>query len=150
MDEITKKKVIMITIVPSLVLCLLDVMTTYFGVCIWDGIELNYTAIVISQKYGYMFLSVYHVAKSLFVGSLLAFYLWKARGDELSRIFLIVVLVLYLTDFANVVVLNVNTLMYQNFGVGFAPSDEHAKGISENSFKRLVSVFDRSEFCRLV
>ena len=150
MESITKNKVIMITVVPTLVFALLDIMTTYFGVCFFGGVEMNYAAIVIAQKFGFIILGIYHVAKNMFIGGLFAFYMWHSRNDELSKMFLMVVIVLYLTDFANVVVLNVNTLLYQVFGVGFASPDEQGKDVSIQEWQRIDNVFDSSKFCRLI
>lgn len=148
--KITKKKILMFTLVPSLVLSLIDLSTTYVGVCVLGGIELNLNAMIIAQQFGFIGAGVFYTILKGFSVCLLALFLWKARNDEISRIFMIVMIVLFLTDFANVVVLNINTLMYQIYGIGFAPPDQSSEGVTPYQAEQIQKTFSRRDFCRLI
>lgn len=147
---ITKKQVITITIVPVMILSILDLATTYFGVCVFGGIEINVNAILLAQKFGFIPAGILWVGVQFIIASMLAWFLWASKSDDIGKTFMIVVIVLFLTDFANTVVLNFNTLSYQNIGRGFAPRDENQKDITPSQAKEIRETFVREDFCRLI
>lgn len=147
---ITKKQVMMVTIAPIIIFSILDLTTTYFGVCVFGGIELNVNAIKLVQKFGFIPGGLIWMFVNFLIGSLLAWFLWGSMENEISRTFMIVVIVLLLTDSANTIVLNINTLMYQNIGRGFAPRDSHEKDITPAQAEQIKETFVMEEFCRLI
>lgn len=147
---LTKKTILLYTVIPTFILAILDVMTTYIGVCYYGGIELNTNAIRKIQNYGFIIGSLdFIVVKSLIAG-MFGIFLWSSRKDQFAMTFTIVLLVLFLTDFANTVVLNTNVLMYQTFGKGFAPRDESARSVTPLQAEEIEKTFVREEFCRLI
>jgi len=147
---ITKKQIAGITLIPILIFSLLDLITTYYGVCVYGGIELNLTAIQILQRYGFLFGGLIYISKNMLIGSLFYIFLWKGRKEEITFVFTMVVVVLFLTELANVVVLNVNTLLYQKYDTGFAPSDSHSKDITPEQAEKIIETFSRDDFCRWI
>jgi hypothetical protein len=147
---ITKKQIISLTIVPVAVLCILDLASTYLGVCVFGGMEMNVNAIRLVQKFGFLPGGVIYMMGQLAMVSLIGWFLWKSREDDLGRTFVTVMLVLFLTDFANTVVLNFNTLMYQNTGKSFAPPDANQKDITPIQQEQIIQTFEPNKFCRLI
>jgi len=131
---VTKKQLVGITFIPILILSLLDLITTYYGVCVHGGIELKLSGI----------------SKNMLISLLLYGFLWKGRESEVTFVFIMVVVVLFITELANVVVLNVNTLLYQTVGTGFAPADSNSKDITPKQAEEILETFDRDNFCRWI
>jgi len=147
---ITKKQIIWITFYPILLFSLLDLTTTYYGVCIHGGIELNVAGMRMMQKYGFLIGSLIYISKNILISGMFSVFLWKAKDTDLSKVFLIVVIVLFITELANVVVLNVNVLIYQLGGKGFAPRDESTKDITPQQAQEIKETFVREDFCRWI
>jgi hypothetical protein len=124
--------------------------TTYYGVCINEGIELNYNAILLAQKFGFLKAAGGYLILKTVISSFLAVIVYKSRKDQIYLTFMLIVAVLFLTDFANTIVLNINTLMYQEVGKTFAPPDEHMKDMSQQQVERVIQTFEREDFCRLI
>jgi len=147
---VTKKQLIGITLIPILIFSLLDLLTTYYGVCVHGGVELNLTGIQIMQKYGFLFGGLIYISKNILIGLLFYGFLWKGRKEIVTFVFVMVVVVLFMTELANVVVLNVNTLLYQTIGTGFAPSDSNSKDVTPKQVEKIMDTFERDSFCRWI
>lgn len=150
MNMITKKEVILLTLIPGLVFSLMDLGTTYYGVCVNHGIELNINAINLAQRFGFLPAGFIYICERLIIGLFLSYILWKCRVNEIARTFVLIVIVLYLTNFANVIVLNINALMYQETGSGFAPPDSHEKDMTPSQIQEVKDTFVAKDFCRLI
>ncbi|MHA1402071.1 MAG: hypothetical protein ACTSQE_17110 [Candidatus Heimdallarchaeaceae archaeon] len=147
---VTKKQLVGITFIPILILSLLDLITTYYGVCVHGGIELKLSGIKIIQTYGFLLGGIIYISKNMLISLLLYGFLWKGRESEVTFVFIMVVVVLFITELANVVVLNVNTLLYQTVGTGFAPADSNSKDITPKQAEEILETFDRDNFCRWI
>ena len=138
---ITKKQIAAITVVPVFILCILDLASTYLGVCVYGGTEMNVNAIRIAQTHGFLAGGVIYIILKAGIAGVMGWFLWRGREDEISRIFTIVIIVLYLTDLSTVVVLNLNTLLYQNTGKSFAPPDANQQDITPIQQEQIIQTF---------
>lgn len=144
------KKILSLTLIPTLLLSFLDLTSTYLGVCVFGGIELNPNAIKLIQNNGFILAGVLHMVVFSVIGLLLGFLLWKVRKDEIGRTMVLVIIVLFLTELSNTVVLNLNNIMYIMTGKSFAPPDEQLKGVTPMQAEQIGRTFDRQSFCRLI
>ena len=140
----------MITIVPIFIFALLDLLSTYYGVCVNHGIELNVNGINLMQEFGFIPGGLLYMLFNMMIALIFSVLLWKSRHDEISRVFVIVVIVLFLTDLSTTVVMNVNTISYQETGSGFAPPDSNYKDVTPRQKQMINETFSRNDFCRLI
>ncbi|OGW47507.1 MAG: hypothetical protein A2Y66_02465 [Nitrospirae bacterium RBG_13_41_22] len=145
----TKKQAIHLILIPVIVLSFLDLVSTYMGVCYCGGIELNPSAILLIQRYGFIPAGLFHMARFAVVGLFLSWILWKSKDDEIGRTFVLVVIVLFLTEMANTVVLNFNGIIYSQTGKSLVPPDSVMKDVTPVQMEQIESTFEPASFCRL-
>lgn len=134
---------------PFLTFIIIDLTTTYCGVCILGGLELNPLGIVIGSRFGFLFLSLFQVGIYAFGMAFLAYLFKSLAKSELWKIFLIVFWCLSLMSYSQIVVYNTSGIVYNTTGV--KPVKIKSE-LTEEQFKELKEEFEpiRPDFCRLI
>lgn len=136
---------------PFLTFIILDITTTYCGVCVLGGVELNPLGITIASRFG--FLSLIPLTVGIYAcGIAYLTYLFKVLAkNEIWKSFLIVFWCLSLISYSQTVVYNITDLIQTTTELPVV-KQEKIISIPQEELKELYGEFEpiRPDFCRLI
>jgi len=135
---------------PYFFLIFLDLITTYIGVCHFNGIELNNLSANLGYRYGYLFLTGFWLFTYAFY-TLMTTWLLKSRKTEIWFVFWLVVWSIFLVEYVRIVTNNTNELIHQFTSVR-PVQREKLLPMSQGQINRIAESFllKRERFCRLL
>jgi len=142
---------------PMLFLTLLDMITTYYGVCILKGIEMNKAMIELSSKYGFIFASALTICENLtisFIFFLIYEWLKKIRLGLAVTVVYFLVILFYFTILLTI---NLNSIHYMLTNRELIPTTKMTRvifktfNITEKNLNETIQYFKtkRKYFCDL-
>jgi len=141
---------------PILFFSLSDHITTYIGVCVLHGIELNPLAPFLA-RYGYLFITSLNIGSFTLIALLLTFLLKKSSRNELMKIVFIVFWINLLIFQAKTIAFNINSLA--TMILHKYPVQPHKLTEDANSPQEMVKIIQqanitftphRNDFCRVL
>ena len=129
---------------------LADGLTTYYGVCVNNGVELNREAIWLSYNFGFIF-SAFILRIAIFnLPFLLISYVFPQKINKISALIFKILLIFIFVSFVYVIIFNVSGLFgWQNpiLYVGLPIVTQDINILKD--LPQIVAEFDREKFCRL-
>ena len=135
---------------PFIIFIVLDLITTYYGVCVLEGFEINLQAIKIASQHGYLSLFPYQIGRYGMLIFLLTVLYLKAPRFEWKILFLVIWGIL-IFSYLRTTALNLNNLIFLATGKTMIPPQEIAYYPPEQ-LKRAKVEFEKAKanFCRLI
>jgi len=150
-ERLNSKKLFLNLFLPFLTFIIIDLTTTYCGVCILGGLELNEFGIFIASKFGFLFLSFMQIGIYAF-GMLFLTYLFKSLArSELWKIFLIVFWCLNLLSYSQIIVYNTSGIIHAVTGIKPVQTEKIVP-LTKEQLREMEERFEpiRPDFCRLI
>jgi ABC-type uncharacterized transport system fused permease/ATPase subunit len=136
--------------IPIFIFIVFDLISTYIGVCVYKGFELNFEAINLASKYGYLILFPYQVGKYGIAILLLTLFFVKTERFE-WKIFIILIWSILLLNYSRTILLNSNNLIYLATGKMVVPSQQIVYYPPEYLQQAKTEFYKVKEnFCRLI
>jgi len=150
--DLSFEKLFLLLFTPFAFLMILDLASTYLGVCVLGGYELQAWAITFGVQYGFLFIASFYIFKYVISNLAIAYFLKKSQHHEIWKIFLIVVWAVSLISIAQSLMLNFNSLFGALTNVYIVPQKQLIN-IPISQAKEIAMAFEgglRSRFCRLI
>lgn len=149
--DIPKKRLFLELFLPFLAFIILDLTTTYYGVCIKGGIELNPFGTFLAEKFGFLFLIPYSIGIYALIIAWITLTLKKFSDNELWKIIWIIIWCMIAFNYAKTIMYNFSTLIYAETRVEIVDRQE-LYPITEEQLKQIHEEFEpvRKDFCRLI
>jgi len=129
-------------IIPAVTVMVLDIATTYVGVCGLGGIELNAFILPLAYAVGFLPVAVLMLGIAAGIGLMFCKYVID-REDWMARVFIIAVFAVYIVAHSQIVAANALGLLS---GVLQVP----VQGQHPQAAAAYAQAFDRAAFCRLI
>jgi len=148
-EEMSFKDIFLTIFYSMAILSFLDLATTYCGVCVLGGVELNLAGIKLASKHGFLFLIPIILTPYIILAMILAFALKRYSKYEIAKIMLTILWAYLLLEYAKTVVFNTVGLLQ---ATGIPVKQEQIIPVSEERLERAKEVFEplREDFCRLI
>lgn len=139
-EEIKKKELDRLILLPIFTLLFLDALSSYMGICLYGGIELNKEVIRLAYSLGFLGANTVYMFFYMVLGVIVC---WKllTEKNKYFQMFVMGLFAIYFVSHLKVVIINFSTLLFQSTGI--PPLMTH-----EQPTQQLIQMFDRARFCR--
>lgn len=150
-EEMGFKQIFISLYLPIAMLVSLDLITTYYGVCVLGGIELNPIGTLITKDRGFLILLPYQFGTyGLFIAGF-SFFIRMFSKWELWRLIFLILFVIVLLDYVDIIIYNLVGILHEKTGFDVV-SQSDLDPITNETLQEIQQEFEpnRNDFCRLL
>lgn len=136
------------TIVPFTIL---DILTTYYAVCMLGAIELNPLALALA-RFGFIGVALFALGFMALLSGLIAYFI--IHSGQLFKIIFVTIFSIVLINYATTLLVNINTISYKTYAKPILQEHQVLKivQIPPQQIEKIAQNFEvvREDFCRLL